>query len=154
MANVMVKETEYVLRPACKDDFDFAWLLYRTLMKPLTVELLDWQEQKQISTVKEALVSPDTSLIVMRGVSIGWLQVRETIDNIYLAQLYIQTEKQNQGVGTAIVQQLQYRSMCRNKSLTVDVMVNNRARLLYERLGFRVVETSKYKVKMLLSDRV
>jgi ribosomal protein S18 acetylase RimI-like enzyme len=34
------------------------------------------------------------------------------------------------------------------KALTLDVMKNNRARSLYERLGFGVIGESKYKLKM------
>jgi ribosomal protein S18 acetylase RimI-like enzyme len=34
------------------------------------------------------------------------------------------------------------------KALTLDVMKNNRARLLYERVGFRVIGESEYKLKM------
>jgi ribosomal protein S18 acetylase RimI-like enzyme len=34
------------------------------------------------------------------------------------------------------------------KCLTLDVMKNNRSRLLYERLGFRVIGQSENKLKM------
>ena len=36
----------------------------------------------------------------------------------------------------------------RSKTLTLDVMKNNRSRLLYERLGFQVIGQSEYKLKM------
>jgi hypothetical protein len=40
------------------------------------------------------------------------------------------------------------------KTLLLDVMKNNRARLLYERLGFKVIGQSEYKMKMQWKETV
>jgi len=136
------------LRDAGDEDLEFAWSLYRTLMKPLTVALMDWDEPNQMNIVKEALHAAGTSVITIEEIAVGWLQVRETAGDIYLAQLYIQTESQNQGIGTVIVRQLCDRARRQGKRFTLDIMINNAARSLYERLGFRAVGKSKYKIKM------
>ena len=139
----------FQLRPACSVDFRFAWSLYRDLMKPLTVELLGrWNEPGQKRVVELALTQEGTSIIVIDGSDVGWLQVGESSDAIYLGQLYLAPELQNRGIGTAIVTELRDKARQAGKALTLDVMKNNRARFFYERLGFQVIGQSEYKLKM------
>ena len=118
-------------------------------MKPLTVELLGkWNEPGQKRVVELALVTKGTSIIVIDGLDAGWLQVGESPDSIYLGQLHLAPSLQNRGIGTAIVRELTDKARQAGKALTLDVMKNNRARLLYERVGFRVIGESEYKLKM------
>ena len=139
---------DFELRPATGDDFNFCWSLYRDLMKSLTVQLLEWNELAQRRVVEQSLMDTGTSIIVVSGSDIGWLQVGETRDEIYLGQLYVMPSMQNRGVGTALVRQLCDSAGKERKLVTLEVMKNNRARSLYDRLGFRVVGSSKYKLKM------
>src|SRR5207247_223885 len=138
----------FQLRPAGGEDFRFAWSLYRNLMKPLTVELLEWNEPGQKRVVELALAQKGTSIIVIDGLDAGWLQVDESPDSIYLGQLYLAPSLQNRGIGTAVVRELTDKAKQAGKALTLGVMNNNRARLLHERLGFRVIGESEYKLKM------
>jgi ribosomal protein S18 acetylase RimI-like enzyme len=79
---------------------------------------------------------------------VGWVQVIESRDTLYLGQLYVAPSSQNRGIATAILHELTDRARQGGKTLTLDVMKNNRSRLLYERLGFQVVGQSDYKLKM------
>jgi len=117
-------------------------------MKPLTEELLEWNEPGQRRVVELALASKETSIIVVDGLDAGWLQVNESSHSIYLGQLYLAPSLQNRGIGTAVMRDLRDKARQAGKALTLDVMKNNRARLLYERLGFRVIGESEYKLKM------
>jgi ribosomal protein S18 acetylase RimI-like enzyme len=138
----------FELRPARSDDFQFCWSLYRDLMKPLTTELLEWNESGQRRTIEQSLTDSGTSIIVVGGSDIGWLQIRETSEELYLGQLYIAPAMQNRGIGTKIVRQLCEKACQEGKALTLEVMKNNRARLLYERLGFITLGSSKYRLNM------
>ena len=139
----------FQLRPASSDDFRFAWSLYEELMKPLTIELLGrWNEPGQKQVVELALTYPGTFIIVKDELDAGWLQVVESPDAIYLGQLYLAPSFQNRGIGTAILRELGNRTRKGSKTLTLDVMKNNRSRLLYERLGFIVIGQSECKLKM------
>jgi ribosomal protein S18 acetylase RimI-like enzyme len=90
----------FKLRPANRDDFQFCWSLYCDLMKPLTMELLKyWNELGQRHVVEESLTDNGTSIIVVGGSAIGWLQIRETPAEIYLEQLYVMPSMQNRGIG-------------------------------------------------------
>ena len=139
----------FQLRPARSDDFRFAWSLYEELMKPSTIELLGrWNEPGQKQVVELALANPGTFIIVKDELDAGWVHVVESPDAIYLGQLYLAPSFQNQGIGTAILRELADRAHNARKALTLDVMKNNRSRLLYHRLGFHVIGQSEYKLKM------
>jgi GNAT superfamily N-acetyltransferase len=120
----------FKLRAASSGDFRFAWSLYQDLMKPLTVELLEWNEPGQKRVVELALAQKETSIIVVDALDAGWLQVDESPDSIYLGQLYLAPSFQNCGVGTAIVSSLMEKARQAGKALMLDVMKNNRARTL------------------------
>jgi ribosomal protein S18 acetylase RimI-like enzyme len=142
------KTPHFELRPATGNDLQFCWSLYRDLMMPLTVELLEWNESGQRRVVEQAVLNTGTSVIVVDGSDVGWLEIVETPHEIYLAQLYVTSRMQNRGIGTAFTRRLFDRAREEAKVVTLDVMKNNRVRTLYERLGFRVVSSSAYKLKM------
>ncbi len=144
----MIEPPKFRLRKATRQDLAFAWALYRASMKPLTEALLEWHEQRQHRMVKETLLAAGTSIVTIGGSRANWLQVRETADEVYLAQLYIRLDWQNRGIGTAIVQRLCDRARRQGKAMRLDIMSNNRARTLYDRLGFRPIARSKLKIKM------
>lgn len=136
------------LQPPTGRDSEFAWLLYRDLMKPLTEEILTWNDQSQRAMVEQSLAHQGTSIIVVNGSSVGWLQVDSTSSAIYLGQLYITPTLQKRGVGTAIMKWLCGQARRDGKSVTLEVMKNNQALAFYDHLGFRVVGESKYKYEM------
>ena len=72
------------LRRASSDDFQFWLVAYRDLMKPLTTELLEWTKFGQRRVIEQALADSGTSIIVVRNSDIGWLQTRETRQELYL----------------------------------------------------------------------
>jgi ribosomal protein S18 acetylase RimI-like enzyme len=117
-------------------------------MKPLTEEILTWNDQSQRAMVEQSLAHQGTSIIVVNGSSVGWLQVDSTSSAIYLGQLYITPTLQKRGVGTAIMKWLCGQARRDGKSVTLEVMKNNQALAFYDHLGFRVVGESKYKYEM------
>jgi ribosomal protein S18 acetylase RimI-like enzyme len=147
------RDKAFQVRSVRTEDFQFVWSLYRDLMKPLTVELLGrWNEIGQKQVVELAFTQPGTFIIAKGELNIGWMQVVETPNTIYLGQLYVTPSSQNRGIGTAILRELTDKARREGKTLTLDVMKNNRSRALYERLGFRGIGQSEYKLKMQWQD--
>ena len=136
------------LRPITLSDLDFAWNLYRQSMKPLTEALMEWVDERQKQVVERDVVSGEASIIVQDGHDRGWLRVRESIDGLELCQLYVTLEVQNRGIGTVIVERLIGEARRKGKKLNLEVVKNNRARRLYERLGFVPAGESEYKLRM------
>ena len=141
------------LRPATEADLDFAWYLYRALMKPLTEQVMTWHDINHRRVIEGDIAGGDASIILVDGDSAGWFSDRREDGAIRLCQLYVAPEMQNRGIGSEILGRLKNRARDENKNLVLEVMKNNPARALYERLGFIITGESKYKVEMTLRPR-
>jgi ribosomal protein S18 acetylase RimI-like enzyme len=76
------------------------------------------------------------------------LIVEESEDEIYLAEIQVAPAWQGRGIGSSVVRSLMDRAAASERPLTLRVLhVNDRARKLYERLGFhqfKTIETHAY----------
>ena len=142
---------EFSFRRVAPQDFDFCWSTYREAMKPLTAELMQWDEASQQRGIREALSDEDASILVAGDSDAGWLHVTETRRDIHLGHLYLAPQQRNQGLGTKFLRWMGERATRKDKTFTLEVLKNNRARGLYERLGFRIIETSPLKYTMQFS---
>jgi ribosomal protein S18 acetylase RimI-like enzyme len=138
----------YELRPAEAGDVAYAWRLYEQLMRARTEALMPWRAERQREVIESALKSGGMRMIDVDGAVCGWLHVYEAADGIDLLQLYVAPERQNQGIGTAIVRGLQARAAALGRPLRLNVLINNPARRLYERLGFRIERSDPIKHHM------
>ncbi len=120
-------------------------------MKPLTEELLEWSDERQRQLVARDISSGQASILAVNDQSVGWVHLRESDTEIELCQLYIVPEMQNRGIGSTIVKRFLSRAQTNDKKMTLEVMKNNRARSLYERLGF--IQTGENQIKFKLEWR-
>ena len=136
------------LRPATPEDFDVAWKLYLVTMKPLTAELMTWDEAKQSTSFAAQWNVEEAQIIVFEGHTVGWMQAAEAPTEIFLQQLYVSPKYQRRGIGSEVLQNLFKRCQATGKPLVLNVLKNNPAINLYERLGFCVVGEVGVKLKM------
>ena len=139
---------EFGFRRIEPKDEAFCWTIYRDAMQPLTAELMQWSEANQRRGIEEAVRDDDASILVAGEVDAGWLHVIETRRDIHLGHLYLAPPARNKGLGTKFLRWMGERAIRKQKSFTLEVLKNNRARGLYERLGFRIIETSPLKYTM------
>ena len=139
---------EFSFRRIAPQDFTFCWSIYRDAMQPLTAELMQWNEANQRRSIEEALADEDASILVHEEVDAGWLHVIETRRDVHLGHLYLAPQARNRGLGTTFLRWMGERAKRKEKNFTLEVLKNNRARGLYERLGFRIIETSPLKFTM------
>jgi GNAT superfamily N-acetyltransferase len=138
----------FEFRPAGPADLGFCWPIYRDAMKPLTEAIGQWDEAAQHKLIKAAVADPDTSILQQADADVGWLQVEETRHVVHLQQLFLLPAARNKGLGTSFLTWMKVRAERKRKDLTLDVMTNNPARRLYERLGFKAVTTADDKITM------
>lgn len=84
---------------------------------------LKWQDQAY-----EKLFDGDTL--------VGGIWVREFTDNIQIREIQIHPEHRGRGVGTRVLKQEINRALEKGKNLRLRVLLLNRAKSLYVRLGF------------------
>ena len=96
-----------------------------------------------------ALVQADeTKIIGVDGKAVGFLQVSETENAITLAQIHIESDYRDRGIGTRLLRDLLSDAAAKRKPVLLSVVRGNRARVLYERLGFLIGGEDATKLHM------
>jgi len=129
-------------------DFTFCWPLYRDALQPLSAGLFVWDDAVHQKRVQQALADEGASILIAEESDAGWLHCSETRFAIHLGHLYLAPEKRGRGLGSAFLRWMSDRARRKGKDFTLDVMANNPARALYERLGFKPLETVSHTITM------
>jgi len=136
------------LRPARPDDRDFLYDLNEATMREHAEQVWGWDDAEQAAFFENRFQPDDWQVIQADGRDVGVLIVKEEDDQIYLAEIQILPESQGHGIGSSVVRALMEEAVAAGKPLSLRVLhVNDRARALYERLGFRQfkeIETHAY----------
>ena len=127
------------LRPACADDYVFAFGLYVEAIKPLATAWTEWVYEDQQAQFASLWRPDDTRIIVLDDEDIGWVEFRRTGDEVFLKRLYISSRHQGRGIGSHVMRRLLEVQRGTAKSMALFVLKNNRAFRFYERHGFSIV---------------
>ncbi|MFK4087093.1 GNAT family N-acetyltransferase [Kribbella sp. NPDC020789] len=127
----------HTLRPATVDDVDF--LLDVVIEATHAAPDAEWREGYAEWTREQIAEDPTgTSVIELEGRPIGRLRVTRHPASIELCGIQLHPSTQGQGIGTAIIRDLQQEAATRGVPLELGVEHGNpNARRLYDRLGFR-----------------
>ena len=139
----------YSLRPAVAGDSDWAYDLHRESLGVVVAQVFGpWDEDAQ-RRMHDAWFDPNlVRVIEVTGRPVGILEVREHPDHHYLARIEIASTHRAAGLGGAVLADLLRRADESAVLMRLDVFAVNRARFLYERLGFRQVGQNGSKVRM------
>jgi RimJ/RimL family protein N-acetyltransferase len=136
------------LRVARSDDQEFLFQLNEATLREYVERVWGWDEAEQTTIFEERFDPERWQIIQSGGHDIGVLVVEEQTAEIILASIEILPEWQGQGIGSSVVRSLMDRAVAARKPLSLRVLhVNERARVLYERVGFRPfkeIETHTY----------
>jgi ribosomal protein S18 acetylase RimI-like enzyme len=146
------KEPEFSLRLARPSDYDFAAGLYLDGMKRLLSALGTWDEDRLRTHFAGIFKLEEAQVICSDANDIGWMQLSESADGVYLVQLHLVDAYRNRGIGTRLVQTLLDHAVKTDKSVGLDVVRGNAAISLYQRLGFQIVSEGDEKLKIRSSD--
>ena len=80
------------------------------------------------------------------------VKVLETDQEIILSQIQVLPHYQNQGIGTAIIRDLQALARMKGVLLTLHALKNNRAIGLYKSLGFTISDDGSRAVTMTYNE--
>lgn len=93
---------------------------------------------------------PDRYRMVQRNEqTIGFFCIREEADYLYIHTIQLVPSLRGQGIGTALLQYID--GLARSKelrSIYLSVFKENRAQLLYRKLGYTPIENDEYFIRM------
>jgi GNAT superfamily N-acetyltransferase len=117
-------------------------------MGPLFRELDAWDEQAALKRLRASLDFTEGWMINVDGQDVGWLQISEENECVQLHQIHLVRAARGLGLGTYLMRCLMEKAQAEHKRISLGVLPNNRARYLYERLGF--VFTGAEGVKLIM----
>ncbi len=131
-------------RRATAADGEFAYALRRAAYEDVIREQFgDWDEIRQRQLFEDKWRPEDYDIVERQGRPIGALHVRRTPDEVDVVEIQLLPEYQGQGIGTALLhQELQFAD-AHGLPVRLQVLHKNRARVLYERFGFRVYDETE-----------
>jgi GNAT superfamily N-acetyltransferase len=141
------------LREATPADRGFLWEVQRTAMRPAVEATWGWDEAFQARYFAERFATRDWFIVSVDRVDAGALRFIVEGDHVFLANVALLPEHQGRGVGTQLVNTVLEEAKRRNLPVRLQVLKANRARRLYERLGFRACGETETHVHMERASR-
>jgi len=134
-----------------KKDDDLIYSIYRST-RDKELAYTNWPELQKHAFITMQLMAqlsdyqrkyPDIlqEIILHNKKSIGRLYTWESLNEIKIIDISILPEYQRKGFGTKILQQILNKAIQAEKKVSLHVITSNPALKLYERLGFRKIDT-------------
>lgn len=136
------------LRPAEQYDRGFAAELYLDSMRRHLTALGRWDEARAKARFRRVFSLEQSSVLCHDGHDIGWMQISESRECVYVHQIHIIERFRNQGIGSSLIRGLLDRSKGTQKTATLNVIRGNPAIVLYLRLGFRIIDATEERLRM------
>ena len=136
------------LRAATIDDLPSARDIYLGTMRYITDRLSDWDEARHMAQFAERFILDEVRIIVSDNEDVGWLQVGESDDEIFLKQISLQPRSQRRGIGSRLIADLLERARRTGKPVRLGVVKINPAVELYRRHGFVITSEDEFKLYM------
>lgn len=134
------------LRPATHTDEDILRVIHHTAFHDVVEATWGWDETMQNQMWADYVVAADLQVIEVDGNIAGYLDVQTTATDVFVANIALDPTIQSKGIGSAILMSLIQDAQRNHLPLRLEVIkANERARTLYERLGFAMTgETSTH----------
>jgi ribosomal protein S18 acetylase RimI-like enzyme len=150
-ATAMTDRTEPVfgLRPAEPGDYPFALALYLDGAREHLTKIGRWDENRFAALFHEGYKQGQTRIICADGRVVGFIQVVDFADRLYLRQIHLIDGFRGRGIGSILIGEELKRAAETRRPVTLDVMHGNPARRLYVRLGFESTGRDPDKEQMI-----
>lgn len=136
-------------RPVLESDREFLWKLHCDSMRPHVEPIWGWDESDQRARFDAGFRPTTIKILELHGAPVGMIEVFQLPMEWFLARMELIPSAQGQGTGTALLRQLCAEADAAGVPLRLQVLVSNAAYRLYERLGFKVVETTDTHRRMI-----
>ncbi len=134
----------YNIRRGTAEDLNILDRIHTENMKGYVEKVYPWNP----TLFRDRFVPQDYQVIEFQDKIIGFLKILVFETDIYLGEIQIANQYQNQGIGTNIIKAIMVEAESNNKQLWLKVIKGNPAEKLYRRLGFTIFEESLTHKKM------
>lgn len=139
-AEESIEQAEHLItkREATPEDRDFASKVYYSAYKDVVTRQIQGvnYDKTQAYYFDKMWIPKRFKIILDNESACGLLWVEDMSDCIFVHELVVAPESQGLGIGTKMIHEIIQRSRERNVPIKLDVLKENKARGLYERMGF------------------
>jgi ribosomal protein S18 acetylase RimI-like enzyme len=143
------EETLFRLRPAEKDDYSLMLALYLEGAQKHLSKIGRWDEERFVGLFRKGYKLHQMEIICVDNRDVGFIQVIEYPDRLYLRQIHLSDGFRGRGIGSKLIEAQLKRAAILVKPMTLEVLHGNPAKQLYLRLGFKVTGQDPDKEHMI-----
>jgi 8-oxo-dGTP pyrophosphatase MutT (NUDIX family)/GNAT superfamily N-acetyltransferase len=138
-----VGEESIELRPAVARDRDFLLALNLAAYREVVTRQFGWDQGDQEARFADKWASAAYRIVEQDGRAVGALWTRVEGTRLIVHEILVHPEQQNAGIGTATMRRVFDEADAQQLGVHLQVLRENRARALYQRLGLRVYGDSE-----------
>lgn len=138
-------------RPETDDDIEFTARLFNTTREE-ELKPVPWPDEQKAVFLRQQFNAQrihyrthydraEYSIILENGEPIGRLYLNRLPDDIRIVDIALMPEHRGRGIGTLLLREILDSASAEGKSVSIHVEMYNPAMRLYERLGFRQIDT-------------
>ncbi|RFA26621.1 hypothetical protein CAI21_16495 [Alkalilimnicola ehrlichii] len=137
------------IRPIGDGEEGILFEIHRAVFYSHIEQIWGWDEDWQKANFAREIESSATSVVIIDGLIVGYVQVCEDDRGIYLQNIALSGDYQRKGIGTRLIQQLQKKAAVSGVPLNLGVFrTNTSARRFYERVGFEKIRDTETHIQM------
>jgi ribosomal protein S18 acetylase RimI-like enzyme len=142
-------------RQANENDFDLTLKIKSHSLRQYIEQIWGWDANVQLEYHRKQFNPKQIRIILDNNKEVGLIDMEENIDNIFIANILIEQEFQEKGIGRNVLVDIIGKAVEQNKRIELQVFkINTRAKRLYEELGFSVTGETDLHYKLSYSGKI
>jgi len=134
-------------RKATDNDITLTYSIKQRSTKHLVEKIWGWDNNFQIDYHRKNFAPNRTQIIIYDSSEVGFFVINEYPDKIFIENILIDPVFQGKGIGTKVLTDIMTRATSKKVELQV-FKINDKAKHLYDRLGFETYEQTNLHYKM------
>lgn len=140
------------LRKGVKDDQDWLFDLFRLTMQNYIDKAWGWDELMQREGFVTSLPVRNFQILLCDNERVGSYHLTDRADHLLLDMILVTPERQREGFGRYLMEQIKENSRSRSKPVQLSVLKTNPAVQFHLASGFQLVAEDPHSYRMTWSD--
>ena len=141
---------DYKIRNATQEDFEAAYNIKKDALQSYVDKTWGWNEEFQRKYHEKDFNTKELKIIEVENKPIGSIKVIDEVNYFNISEIYIMLKYQSKKIGSTIIKEIIKDSKAKKKTIKLQVLkANERARQLYESMGFETYEVDNIYLKMI-----
>lgn len=146
---------EYKIRNSTQEDFEAAYSIKKDALQSYIDKTWGWNEEFQRKYHEKHFDTKNLQIIEVQNEPVGSLEILDNEDHLLISGLYIMQKYQSKKIGSTIINEIIEDSKAKKKTIKLQVLkANERAKQLYESLGFETYMVDNIYYKMIFRHKI